>query len=760
MLDRHEAENRGLSPIVLVPENRGLSPIVPIVYWQANARDARGNLVEVALGNGNTTIRDYNTATGYLESVLTGTTLGTEAQSLSFAWDKVGNLVSRTDENQNGLVEDFQYDNLNRLVQATITQGPSYIEPLYVDYDEIGNIVYKSDVGEYNYNTRPHAVSEVIDGPRNATYSYDANGNMTSGADRAIQWTAFNKPRAIVRDSNPPSGTFYNGGTLYASNASAFFYGPDRSRYKQLRNQETNDGFLQSTIVYVGGIYEHHDKANAPDEDRAYIQAGGQTIAIRIERDNNDNDTEYLHRDHLGSVTAMTDSSGNVGERYSYDAFGKRRFDDWFANPSDSLLYDLAIEPRRGFTGHEHLDNVGLIHMNGRVYDPILGRFTSPDTFVQFPETTQGFNRYTYVNNNPLSYADPSGHFIGVSAAAIGSFIAANSTQIAVSAALITAGEVFDEPLLTQVGFAVLAPVSGGNPFGAAAIGFGSGFTASGGNLKAGLYSAATAATFAGVGGAFEEGGFAYDTLGGENIYVAKVVTHGVVGGAFSELRGGSFSDGLIGASVGSALSPVLGADAVQDLGRSGRIIIAATIGGTASELSGGKFANGAAAAAFAQGFNDASHPNKNRMRSDAETYINKKFNTAVRALRNSFNRLAAKFGFSVGGTASAGRYALSADMAQDFGETAQGRISASYATGSYIKAVGTVDIIQIGETQGLLYSMEICGGAGLGGCATADIYQEGFSLELGAGLVEGAGARSAKVPLSVDDELGYSVQP
>ncbi|WP_161627821.1 RHS repeat domain-containing protein [Salinisphaera shabanensis] len=170
--------------------------------------------MEVALGNGNTTIRDYNAATGYLESVLTGTTLGTEAQSLSFAWDKVGNLISRTDENQNGLVEDFQYDNLNRLIQATITQGPSYIEPLYVDCDDIGNIVYKSDVGEYNYNTRPHAVSEVIDGPRNATYSYDANGNMTSGADRAIQWTAFNKPRAIVRDANPPSGTFYNGGTL------------------------------------------------------------------------------------------------------------------------------------------------------------------------------------------------------------------------------------------------------------------------------------------------------------------------------------------------------------------------------------------------------------------------------------------------------------------------------------------------------------------------------------------------------------------
>ncbi|MBS62377.1 RHS repeat-associated core domain-containing protein [Salinisphaera sp.] len=92
----------------------------------------------------------------------------------------------------------------------------------------------------------------------------------------------------------------------------------------------------------------------------------------------------------LGSVTVRTDSSGGVQNHYSYDAFGKRRVDDWVANPSDSLLYDLAIEPKRGFTGHDHLDNVGLIHMNGRVYAPILGRFTSPDIYVQFPETTQG----------------------------------------------------------------------------------------------------------------------------------------------------------------------------------------------------------------------------------------------------------------------------------------------------------------------------------------------------------------------------------
>ena len=61
-------------------------------------------------------------------------------------------------------------------------------------------------------------------------------------------------------------------------------------------------------------------------------------------------------------------------------------------------------EAPRGFTGHEHLDAVGLIHMNGRVYDPTLGRFLSADPFGRYPETTQGLNRYSYTDNNPLSY--------------------------------------------------------------------------------------------------------------------------------------------------------------------------------------------------------------------------------------------------------------------------------------------------------------------------------------------------------------------
>ena len=72
------------------------------------------------------------------------------------------------------------------------------------------------------------------------------------------------------------------------------------------------------------------------------------------------------------------------------------------------MAADPATTPR-GYTGHEHLNNLGVIHMNGRVYDPVLGRFLSPDPVVQAPHDTQGFNRYAYVRNNPLRYTDPSG---------------------------------------------------------------------------------------------------------------------------------------------------------------------------------------------------------------------------------------------------------------------------------------------------------------------------------------------------------------
>jgi RHS repeat-associated protein len=120
-------------------------------------------------------------------------------------------------------------------------------------------------------------------------------------------------------------------------------------------------------------------------------------------------EVRYLHRDHLGSITHITDNTGAVIEELAYDPHGKRRNAlDW----TDATTQIFASETLPGFTGHEGLDSVGLIHMKGRVYDPGLGRFLSADPNVQSLQNTQALNRYSYVLNNPLSFTDPSGFFL------------------------------------------------------------------------------------------------------------------------------------------------------------------------------------------------------------------------------------------------------------------------------------------------------------------------------------------------------------
>ncbi|MEX2964092.1 RHS repeat-associated core domain-containing protein [Microbulbifer sp. TYP-18] len=75
----------------------------------------------------------------------------------------------------------------------------------------------------------------------------------------------------------------------------------------------------------------------------------------------------------------------------------------------EDLLAAQGLTTRRGYTGHEHLDRTGLIHMNGRIYDPTLGRFLSPDPLVQAPTFSQSWNRYSYAFNNPVGFTDPTG---------------------------------------------------------------------------------------------------------------------------------------------------------------------------------------------------------------------------------------------------------------------------------------------------------------------------------------------------------------
>ncbi len=122
---------------------------------------------------------------------------------------------------------------------------------------------------------------------------------------------------------------------------------------------------------------------------------------------------EYLHRDHLGSVEAVTDESGAKLLTLAHDPFGARRKADWIrsldSGEIETLADDLKLKVSRGYSDHEHLDRAGFIHMNGRVHDPRTGRFLSPDPVVENPAFSQSWHSYSHVGNSPLSLVDPTG---------------------------------------------------------------------------------------------------------------------------------------------------------------------------------------------------------------------------------------------------------------------------------------------------------------------------------------------------------------
>ena len=134
------------------------------------------------------------------------------------------------------------------------------------------------------------------------------------------------------------------------------------------------------------------------------------------EHNGEDDELHYVYKDHLGSWTTITYASGVVEREQSFDAWGNMRDPEtWSGDYDNTLMFD------RGYTGHEHLYSFGLINMNGRVYDPVMSSFLSPDNYIQAPDFSQSFNRYAYCLNNPLKYTDPSGESI-VLAVLVGAF--------------------------------------------------------------------------------------------------------------------------------------------------------------------------------------------------------------------------------------------------------------------------------------------------------------------------------------------------
>ncbi len=391
------------------------------VLWQAKVVNALGQVTDEQMRNGVETVSNRNPLTGWL--------LGTTAiahsdnenriQQWSYEFDEVGDLLTRTRTdalNQLTSQETFGYDLTNRLLTANVQMSSGATWSNSYLYDAIGNLTQK-DNNTYNYGTSagcaagPHAVCSVGGG---TLYIYDANGNMTSTGGRTVTYNASNKVTNIVSDPTPSQGN--DTGTV------DLIYGADANRVVQL--QTSGSTTVRTVYVGLGGtgksLYEQTTTKTAGSttvQNLHYIYAGGvhggNALAVRV-IDDTGIATKYYSFDHLGSVTAVSDEEGRVSTSsadatvLAYDVWGARRNADESAANWQSFTPPVG---NREFTGQEQMPNVGLVNMNGRVYDPALGRFLSPDPNVQDVSDTQSYNRYSYALNNPLRYTDPTGFF-------------------------------------------------------------------------------------------------------------------------------------------------------------------------------------------------------------------------------------------------------------------------------------------------------------------------------------------------------------
>lgn len=365
------------------------------IYWVANSKDGVGHVTNETLGNALSTSRSYYLNSARLQTLQTGSASAPSAvQSDTYSYDVLGRLSKRDSRVGTAPVvsESFGYDALGRL---TSSQVLGVTAKTYV-YDDLGNFTAKTGVGSglagsWRYkevstcnptSARPNAVTS-IDGV--GTFCYDANGNLTSGNGLTLEWTAFNQPLSIKKD---------------ASHTEEFAYGPERQRvtHHQVNGATDQTFFYAGPMELAAGAGGTVLRTYLPRQVGVVVDAGGGSRTVR-----------YFHRDHLGSTEAITDANGAYVEGFAYDSWGKRRNLD--GSDAGGIT---ALNDHYGYTGQEMMDGTGLVHMNGRVYDPVLGRFQAPDPYVDRSNDTQGMNRFAYVQSRPLDATDPSGYQIKI----------------------------------------------------------------------------------------------------------------------------------------------------------------------------------------------------------------------------------------------------------------------------------------------------------------------------------------------------------
>ncbi|NHN25699.1 hypothetical protein FIA58_008410 [Flavobacterium jejuense] len=351
----------------------------------------------------------------------------------------------------------------------------------------------------------------------------------------------------------------------HMNNRSAMFYGGMQAdkMQRQYRKHYSADGSMEIK----------HNTYTDEVEFVTYVGGDGYTAPVVYKTDGAIGEYLFLHRDYLGSIVAISDISGNVVEKRLFDAWGDviKIVDGQGTTLTNFALLD------RGYTGHEHLQSVALVHMNGRLYDAKVHRFLQPDNYIQDPYNTQNYNRYGYVLNNPLKYNDPSGEFGILAAVIVGAVISATSYTLT----------------------ALLADV----PF------------TPGGFLKASFIGALSGAASFGIGEA-AQGIQQFGTR-----FVFQAFAHGYTQGFVSGIQGGDFFQSFAAGALSSMAAGLWSGGSLKggdgNWGGLGGKFSQSTVGilsfgtiagGAGATLTGGNFWTGAATGLVVSGLNHAMH--------------------------------------------------------------------------------------------------------------------------------------------------------
>lgn len=333
------------------------------IYWQLNEVDACNRPIMYTLGGNKAIKLAYDTNTGR------PTRINNASQIIhTYSYDCLGNMLSHSDS-INNQSETFRYDNLYRLIKVRQANN-SYDE---YQYDGAGNLLFKSSLGTLNYLDESNKIDFI-------------NADSTHLKQwPTIEYSSFNKVTKIKNslssysiryglDQEPESTT-----DMFAAIITKKFFG----KYYDSSNTYSDGKFIKSNICHIF----------AGDKEVCAVENG------------NINGDLYKYYDAMGSVIGtIKQSSGKLTE-YSYDAWGRAR------DAKDWTKYTMSYPEGAGYCGHEYIGNYQIINMSGRMYDPIVGRFISPDPHVQDPSNSQNLNRYVYCLNNPLKYTDPTGEF-------------------------------------------------------------------------------------------------------------------------------------------------------------------------------------------------------------------------------------------------------------------------------------------------------------------------------------------------------------